>query len=198
MSTANRQFSIHSLPRQAGVLLCLALALPLLARAADAGDNGMNALSEAHSLGGMGLAGGAMLGGFKFEPKWSLDADTIDLGSGALSTGMVTDPGQNQTNDTGNGGIYSLQGIRLSGTGTLPINQGLSLFGKLGVANLARTGNGAALFNSSGGAGVDLSYGAGGQYIFSTGLSLHAEWDRYTINQFDIDLFSAGIHYNFK
>ncbi len=197
MSAAIRQHGTYGLPRQAVLLLCLALAVPLLARAADDGDNGMNAVSQGRSLGGMGLAGGAMLGGFKFEPKWSLDADTVDLGTGATLTGEVTDP---KLNDTGNGGIYALQGIRLAGTGTLPINQGLSLFGKLGVANLSGTGNGngAGFFKSGGGAGMDLSYGAGGQYIFSTGLSLHAEWDRYTIDQADVDLFSAGIHYNFK
>lgn len=193
MYAAIKQHSAHTLPRQA--LLCLLLAVPLLAWAADDGDTGMNALSQGRSLGGMGLAGGAMLGGFKFEPKWSLKADAVDLGSSVS-------PADNSTgsslNAAGKGGIYSLQGVRLSGTGTLPINQGLSLFGKLGVANLSKTGNGAGLFKSGGGPGMDLSYSAGGQYIFSTGLSLHAEWDRYTANQGDIDLFSAGIHYNFK
>jgi hypothetical protein len=190
-----RKHSTHGLPRQAVPLLCLLLAMPLLAEAADDGDTGMNALSQGHSLGGMGLAGGAMLGGFKFAPKWSLNADAVDLGASAPLAGENTDA---SLSGTSNGGMYSLHGIRLSGTGTLPINQGLSLFGKLGVANLSKTGNGAGLFKSGSGPGMDLSYSAGGQYIFSTGLSLHAEWDRYTVNQGDIDLFSAGIHYNFK
>ena len=193
MSAATTQHSTNGLHRQAVVLLCLSLALPLLAGAADDGDTGVNALSQGRSLGGMGLAGGAMLGGFKFEPKWSLNADAVDLAPGVPSTYESTDSGLNAT---GNGGMYALQGIRLSGTGTLPINQGLSLFGKMGVVNLSNTG-GAGLFKSGGGP-VDLSYSAGGQYIFSTGLSLHAEWDRYTINQGDIDLFSARIRYNFK
>jgi hypothetical protein len=193
MDAATRQYSAQSLPRQA--LLCLLLAMPLLAWASDDGDTGMNALSQGHSLGGMGLAGGAMLGGFKFEPKWSLNADAVNLGSSAPLTGETSDSNQIGTD---HGGIYALQGIRLSGTGTLPINQGLSLFGKLGVANLSKTGNGAGLFKSGGGPGIDLSYSAGGQYNFSTGLSLHAEWDRYTDNQGEFDLFSAGIHYNFK
>ncbi len=193
MHVATRQHSAHGLPRQA--FLCLLLAMPLLASAADDGNTGINALSQPHSLGGMGLAGGAMLGGFKFEPKWSLNADAVDLGSSAPLTGETSDSNQIST---GRGGMYALQGIRLSGTGTLPINQGLSLFGKLGVANLSKTGNGAGLFKSGGGPGIDLSYSAGGQYNFSTGLSLHAEWDRYTVNQGELDLFSAGIHYNFK
>jgi hypothetical protein len=192
MSVATRQQRTQVLPRQAVSLLCLLLAVPLLAKAADEGDTGMNALSQGHSLGGMGLAGGAMLGGFNFEPKWSLDA--VDRSSSALLTGESPDY---SLNDTGNnGGIYALQGIRLSGT--LPINQGLSLFGKLGVANLSRSVNGNGLFQSGSGLGMDLNYSAGGQYLFSTGLSLHAEWDRYTLDQGDINLFSAGIHYNFK
>jgi len=195
MSAATTQHSTNGLHRQAVVLLCLSLALPLLAGAADDGDTGVNALSQGRSLGGMGLAGGAMLGGFKFEPKWSLNADAVDLGASVPSTYESTDAGLNAPD---NGGMYALQGVRLSGTGTLPINQGLSLFGKLGVANLSNARSGAALFKSGGGPGMDLSYSAGGQYIFSTGLSLHAEWDRYTINQGDIDLFSAGIRYNFK
>lgn len=194
MSAATSQHSTQGLPRQAA-LLCLMLAAPLLAGAADDGDTGVNALSQGRSLGSMGLAGGAMLGGFKFEPKWTLNADTVDLGASVPLADDSTDSGLNAT---GNGGMYALQGIRLTGTGTLPINQGLSLFGKLGVANLSKTGGGAGLFKSSGGLGMDLSYSAGGQYIFSTGLSLHAEWDRYTVNQSDVDLFSAGIHYNFK
>lgn len=195
MFTATTQHRAHGLPRQAVVLLCLLFAVPLLSEAADEGDTGINALSQGRSLGSMGLAGGAMLGGFKFEPKWSLNADTVELGASVPSTYENTD---SSLNATGNGGMYALQGIRLSGTGTLPINQGLSLFGKLGVANLSYTANGAGLFKSGGGPGMDLSYSAGGQYIFSTGLSLHAEWDRYTVNQGDIDLFSAGVRYNFK
>ena len=194
MSAATTQHSTNDQLRQAA-LLCLLLAVPLLAGAADDGDTGVNALSQGRSLGGMGLAGGAMLGGFKFEPKWSLNADAVDFGSSVTPIDESTD---SSVNTTGNAGIYALQGVRLSGTGTLPINQGLSLFGKLGVANLSNTGGGASLFKSGGGPGMDLSYSAGGQYIFSTGLSLHAEWDRYTVNQGDIDLFSAGIRYNFK
>ncbi len=172
MSTATKQRSTRDLPRRAAHLLCLLLAVPLLAGAADDDPIGMNALSQGHSLGGMGLAGGAMLGGFKFEPQWSLNADAVDLGPSApLLAGASTDSSLSGAN---NGGIYSLHGVRLSGTGTLPINQGLSLFGKLGVANLNNTGNGAGLFKSGGGLGMDLSYSAGGQYIFNTGLSLHA------------------------
>jgi hypothetical protein len=192
MSVATSQHRSHCLP-QAVALLCLLFAVPLTAGAADDGGSGLNSLSQGRSLGGMGLAGGAMLGGFKFEPKWSLDAAAADTGSSALLTGENPD---GSLNDTGKDGIYALQGIRLSGT--LPINQGLSLFGKLGVANLSRTGTGTGLFKSGSGLGMDLSYSAGGQYIFNTGLSLHAEWDRYTLDQGDIDLFSAGIHYNFK
>lgn len=195
MSSATRQHSTHGLPRRAAPLLCLVLAVPLLAGAADDGHTGMNALSQGRSLGGMGLAGGAMLGGFKLEPRWSLNADAVDLGAGAPLAGESTG---SSLNGTGNGGMYALHGLRLSGTGTLPIYQGLSLFGKLGVANLSNSGTGVGLFKSGGGPGMGLSYSAGSQYIFNTGLSLHAEWDRYTVNQSGIDLFSAGIHYNFK
>jgi OmpA-OmpF porin, OOP family len=193
MSVATSQHRAHGLPGQAAALLCLLLAVPLWAEAADDGDIG--APSQDRSLGGMGLAGGAMLGGFKFEPKWSLDADALDPGSSVPAAGENPDY---SLIDTNNAGMYSLHGIRLSGTGTLPINQGLSLFGKLGVANLSRTGNGASLFKSGGGPGMDLNYSAGGQYIFSTGLSLHAELGRFTDDQGDTGLFSAGIHYNFK
>ncbi len=195
MSAATSRYSPLSLPQQAVALLCLLFALPQLVGVADAADAGISALSQSHSLGGMGLAGGAMLGGFKLEPKWSLSADAVDLGSVAPLAGESAASGLNGAD---NSGIYALRGIRLSGTGTLPINQGLSLFGKLGVANLSRTDSGARLFISGDAPGMDLSYSAGGQYIFSTGLSLHAEWDRYTINQSGIGLFSAGIHYSFK
>jgi OmpA-OmpF porin, OOP family len=195
MSVATRQHRAHGLLGQAVALLCLLLAVPLLAGAADEGGDAGNALSQGRSLGGMGMAGGAMLGGFKFEPKWSLNADSIDPGSSASLTGENPDY---SLNDLSSAGIYALQGIRLSGTGTLPINQGLSLFGKLGVANLSRTGDGAGLFKSGAGPGMDLNYSAGGEYLFSPSLSLHAEWGRFTDYQGDIGQFSAGIHYNFK
>lgn len=193
MSAVTRQRRTHGQPRQAALLLCVALAVALPAVAADDQDPDLNPLAQGRSLGSVGLAGGALLGGFRFEPQWSLDAESVGFDSGASAL-MEYDDASRSAQD--NAGIYALHGVRLSGSGTLPINQGLSLFGKMGVTSLGATRNG--LFKSGGATGMDLSLGAGGRYIFSPDLSLHAEWDRYTDYQGEIDLFSAGIRYNFK
>lgn len=186
MSANQHRFNHNGQPRLGMVLLCLALAAPFAALAADR--------TSAQGLGGMGLAGGAQLGGFSLHPQWSVDTDQVALGYTPVNADESVDPGLTNSN------LYSLRGVTLSGTGTLPINQGLSLFGKLGVLGWDKNPrvNGTALYGTADAYGLDMTYGAGGKYVFGANLSLHAEWDRYTINQNGFDLFSAGLHYNFK
>ena len=174
-------------------LLCLTFAAADVVGAADFGSGTLSG----QGLGGMGLAGGAQLGGVNFQPRWSVGADRLnfDEASGLADVASDSNLGNRSEN------LYSLRGVTLSGMGTLPINQGLSLFGKIGVLGWnqgPRTADGSMLYDAHNNRGVDMTYGAGGQYMFSPGLSLHAEWDRYTINQNGIDLFSAGLRYHFK
>lgn len=174
-------------------LLCLTLAAVGTAGAADFGSGSLSG----QGLGGMGLAGGAQLGGVNFQPRWSVGADRLNLDNADNNADSAADT----TLGNRNANLYSLRGVTLSGMGTLPINQGLSLFGKIGVLNWnegPRAMDGSMLYSANNGHGLDVTYGAGGQYMFSPGLSLHAEWDRYTINQNDVDLFSAGLRYHFK
>lgn len=192
MAHPNRVMTQHLLSLSSA-LLWLAFAATGAARAADFGSGSL----PGQGLGSMGLAGGAQLGGMNFQPRWSVGADRVNLDN----TDDASDPAREATLSAHDTGLYSLRGVRLSGMGTLPINQGLSLFGKIGVLNWsdgARALDGSMLYSANNGHGMDMTYGAGGQYMFSPELSLHAEWDRYTINQNDVDLFSAGLRYHFK
>ena len=188
MTPTQQRFRYPGLPRLGMALLCLSLAAPIAALAGDP--------VAGQGLGGMGLAGGAQLGGFSLQPQWSVDTDQVALGSTAVNVDESVDIGLTSNN----GNLYSLRGVTLSGTGSLSINQGLSLFGKLGVLGWDKNPrvNDAALFGTGDAYGLEMTYGAGGEYVFGANLSLRAGWDRYTINQNGYDLFSAGIRYNFK
>lgn len=175
------------------VVLCLTFTAIGTAVAADFGGGSLSG----QGLGGMGLAGGAQLGGVNFQPRWSVGTNRLNLDNADNNPDFA---GDTRLADR-NANLYSLRGVTLSGMGTLPINQGLSLFGKIGMLGWnegPRAVDGSMLYNANNGHGLNMTYGAGGQYLFSPGLSLHAEWDRYTINQNDIDLFSAGLRYHFK
>jgi opacity protein-like surface antigen len=100
---------------------------------------------------------------------------------------------------------YATKGTSLLGIGTLPVTQGFSLFGKVGVVRGDEDGNlnfGGPAYRLDG--STELTYGLGLKYDFSSNLGLRLEWQRFTpggylqpFGEGDVDLLSGGLRYRF-
>jgi OOP family OmpA-OmpF porin len=130
--------------------------------------------------------GKRLFGGYRLDRTWAMEAGYLDLGDGVALDRNYAAP----TADPA-----SARGYTLTGTGTLPLNQGLSLYGKVGVFQWNADTRGPLSGDRQ---GFDFTYGAGGQYGLGENLSLTAEWEHFLIDRQDIDLFSAGLRYQFQ
>jgi len=87
-------------------------------------------------------------------------------------------------------------GFEVAAVGNFPINSQFSLFGKVGL--LAWDTKETNTFgNSNSTTDTDVFYGAGGQYEISGNLAVRAGWERYTIEDGDIDFLSASAVFDF-
>jgi len=88
-------------------------------------------------------------------------------------------------------------GFELAAVGRYPINDQFSLFGKLGFLAWDFEVNVAGLSAGST-TGTDIFFGVGGEYNLSGNLGVRATWDRYTIEDDNVDLLSASVVYSFR
>jgi OOP family OmpA-OmpF porin len=124
-----------------------------------------------------------VFGGYQFNPYFGMEAGYFNLGEfGFKST--TTSPGGAGTLD----GRIKLTGMNIDMVGTLPINDQLSLLGRIGVHN-ARARDSFTATNSAGSTQynpevTDTNYkaGFGFSYKFSQSMSLRGELERYRIN----------------
>jgi hypothetical protein len=87
----------------------------------------------------------------------------------------------------------SALGPGVSGIGTMPLGENMSVFGKLGVVqdepqlNLGLPGS-----------GTDLTYGLGLKYQLTNDVGLRFEWQRFNSGSaFDDEVLSGGLRYSF-
>ena len=80
--------------------------------------------------------------------------------------------------------------LEVVGVGLFPVANQLSIFGKLGFANVD--------VETPGGSddGVELTWGLGVQYDVSTRLGVRAGWQRYETDE-EVDLLSVGVVWRF-
>ncbi len=89
----------------------------------------------------------------------------------------------------------------MTGVGTLPVNQQLSVYGKLGFFRWnVDFKDGTGVVGSASASGIDLTYGFGASFNFAKNAALRLEWQRYkdvgddnTTGQGDIDLIGVGL-----
>lgn len=136
--------------------------------------------------------GWKVFAGYQFHRNIAVEAGYFDLGK-ASAGGLV------------GGALVSadakVRGFELVGVGILPINQAISVFGKLGFSRsrVSVSGTGGSASENS----TDFTFGLGGQYLFTPNLGARLEWQRYdgvggnTTGKDDIDLFSLGLLYRF-
>jgi len=158
------------------VLLSAFVAAPAVA--ADTGFYAGVQLGSANkSVGGVSETNSAfgVFGGYSFNPNVAVELGYTDLGTAASS-------------------IIKFTALEVSAVGTLPINDQISIFGKLGMANTTEKGLGLT------GTRTAPTYGLGGQFNVNPNIGIRLGWehygfgDGYYFNQGDASLVSvAGV-----
>jgi OOP family OmpA-OmpF porin len=132
---------------------------------------------------------GKVFGGYDFNNTWGVEAGYTDFRKSDYSykLGAQTVNGQSEGHST-----------YLAGKVTAPINDQISLFGKLGVAD-----NKVSLKNDpffKGDSKTELYAGVGGQYNLNQKVALTLEYERYGKSK-DVgpkpDVITAGVKYAF-
>ncbi|MGF1728302.1 outer membrane beta-barrel protein [Photobacterium kasasachensis] len=80
--------------------------------------------------------------------------------------------------------------------GILPVTDSFELFGKVGFHAWDSTVNLDSNVSIEGADGTDPMFGAGIAYKFSS-VSIQAEFERYQLDETDVDLMSIGLAYHF-
>jgi OmpA-OmpF porin, OOP family len=128
-------------------------------------------------------------GGYQFTPMWGAEVSYGDYGKASAGTGF------------GLSVDWQLSGLQISGTGTFPIAPGLSLIGKLGIAqtDLKVSGGG----TSSTATSTNLAIGVGAQYDFTKNISVRAQYEDLgdvgdsNTGKTKVTLLSAGVVFKF-
>lgn len=118
-------------------------------------------------------------GGWQLTPNYALELSSVRLGSQRDASG-------NQVNARGYG---------LDGVGLLPLGQGFSLLGRVGLADMK------TVSSTGSDHGMALKLGAGLQYQLSQSTALRAEWERYRLSAYsahpNADQFTLGVKFGF-
>ncbi len=123
--------------------------------------------------------GGKLYGGYSFTPHFGLEAGYARLGKFDSAAGSV-----------------KADGFFADAVGTLPLGNGFSALGRVGVFN-------GKLDSSLAGDDRGTSYkvGAGLQYDFDPRLGVRGEWERYRFDALgsktNADMVSVGLNYKF-
>ena len=130
-----------------------------------------------------------IFGGYQFNRNFAGEFGYTDLGKTTLSLAGFGSASN------------AVTGFELTGVGSLPVNQQLSVYGRLGffLWNVDFM-DGTGLFGSASASGTGLTFGFGASFNLATNAALRLEWQRYkdvgdpvtTING-DIDLIGAGL-----
>lgn len=161
-----------------------------------------------------------LFAGYQFNPNFSVEASYIDFGK--FSANAVTDyeaayiPEIDDTasRTTREKHEASIDGFGFALVGSLPIQNGFSVFGKLGLfawdgsvdfseSTTYKVGlDSVTTSESDSGSAddVDPFYGIGAEYVVNQ-VMVRAEYERYDLSEsgedFEIDLISASIGYRF-
>lgn len=114
--------------------------------------------------------GWKLFGGYRVNPNFAAEAAWVDLG------------------DFSAGGFNAeADGFSVQGVGFLPLNAQFSLLGKLGIFFWDVESN---IGDDD---GSDIFFGIGGQYEINQQVSIRGEWERYDLDDTDVDLLSIGV-----
>jgi len=136
-------------------------------------------------------------GGYQISSNWSVEASYADYGSGSIGSANVGAPIGNLS------GTWKATALEVSGVGTLPISEGISITGKLGLASTDLKVD----LNSSllGGASVSdttskLAFGIGAKFDVNNKVAIRVQYENFgtvgnenTTGTTKLTLLSAGV-----
>lgn len=138
-----------------------------------------------------------LFAGYRFNPHAAVEAGYVDLGEASARGASGADSARL---------TLGMEGVTAALVGRLPIANGFSLHGKLGVIaydadlDLDAEIDGQTYDVSADEEGTDPFYGIGAEYAIQR-LLIRGEYERYDIGEsgedFEIDLFSASVGYHF-
>ena len=134
-------------------------------------------------------AGGKIFGGYEFDQNWGVEAGYTRFGRTAFSYPL--------TDGTLSGSIKG-DGAYAAGKYTVPLNDKVSAYGKLGVAYSERTYR--SNFGALGEHDTGLYASAGLQYKLTENVALTGEYERYGKKKMlgaKADAFTVGLKYGF-
>lgn len=150
--------------------------------------------------------GWKLFGGYTFNANLALEAAYVDLGRTDVHATVTAVNGNAIAATPVNGHFKANRGGYLDVVGSWPLNDSVSVFGKLGAyslrSELSASGNGLARQSTA--RNADLTFGAGLTVALGKDLGLRGEWERFRkvgddriTGRTDIDLFSLGLVYSF-
>jgi len=126
-----------------------------------------------------------IFGGYQFNRHFGAEIGYTDLGKASASSGAAS-------------ATLEAKGLEFLAVGTIPLNQQFSLYGKLGLfmwdADIRVSGPATVLTSDD---GTDLTIGFGARYSFTKNLAAQLQWQRYDLDNFDVDVISVGILFRF-
>lgn len=152
-------------------------------RGAYAGFGLGNASPEANGFDS--AVGWKIFAGYEINVNFSLEGGYTSFGEmdGPIISGVSTS--------------IEPTGFELAAVGRYPINDRLSFLGKLGFLAWDFKVNGAGIGSAST-TGTDIFFGLAGEYNLPGNLGVRVAWDRYTVEDDNVDLLSASVVYSFK
>ena len=175
-------------------ILGAALALPLIAQA-QSSYLGANVGRAEQKVSGNGFssfkdndAGFKLYGGHEFTPNLGVEAGYVNFGEAEKSSGPFNISSKPHS-------------LYLAGTGTLPLSEQISLFGKVGVSVNRTKLNGT--FNDGSERNTTALLGIGASYQFMPKMSVVAEYENFgkvrdeSGSEVKADLASVGVRYKF-
>ncbi len=142
-----------------------------------------------------------LFGGYQFNPNVGVEGGYARLGSFNINSAITAPAAGSGTGNWTANNVWSLSAV-----GTLPLQERLAVFGKVGAAyanvNLTYAGGGAAISANS--SGFSPLYGLGVKYDLSRNASLRGEFERYQnlgdsnlTGQSSVNVFSLSAQYHF-
>ena len=138
----------------------------------------------------------SLFGGFRTNPNFSLQVeyqDQISFGIDDMFSGSSLWIPESSTNE------FESSGVFVSGISSYPINDSGVLYMKGGLFNWEVDSEYYELSETYLGQsrGTDVFFGLGASYDLNTRFGISAEWERYQMEESDVDFLSTKFKYKF-
>jgi len=125
-------------------------------------------------------SGGKLFGGYHLNENFAVEASYYDFGDQVDGSSTL-----------------SIDGFSLGLVGSVPLSDRFSVFGKVGIHAWDADISGPIRARFSDDSDSDLFYGAGLDYAMNSNWTIRGEYERYEVDDFNMDVGSVGLIYNF-